>query len=162
MQIQMQQQMNQDKYFIYKENIQAAIKRQGDADILMMTSITFNCLFMPYLPSVTRLFSSTFETIRNLVSNTKTHDRNNKIFLFIQFTLSCSCSTRKTKDSLQYGFKFPIFTVVFFFFPIRLPFRSKSLIFTYGSVGSNGKKLFFEFHNNNKKINGFSKLDLQK
>ena len=100
MQIQMQQQMNQDKYFIYKENIQAAIKRQGDADILMMTSIPFHCLFMPYLPSVTRLFSSTFETIRNLVSNTKTHDRNNKIFLFIQFTLSCSCSTRKTKDSL--------------------------------------------------------------
>ena len=71
MQIQMQQQMNQDKYFIYKENIQAAIKRQGDADILMMTSIPFHCLFMLYLPSVTRLFSSTPETIRNLVLNTK-------------------------------------------------------------------------------------------
>ena len=86
--------------FIYKENMQAAIKRHGDADILMMTSIPFHCLFMLYLPSVTRLFSSIFETIRNLVSNTKTHDWNNKIFLFIQFTLSCSCSTRKTKDSL--------------------------------------------------------------
>ena len=82
MQIQMQQQMNQDKYFIYKENIQAAIKRQGYADILMMTSITFNCLFMPYLPSMTRLFSSTLETIRNLVSNTKLPVGTTKYFIY--------------------------------------------------------------------------------
>ena len=47
------------------------LKRQGDADILMMTRITYHCLFMPHLPSVTHLFSSTFETIRNLVLNTK-------------------------------------------------------------------------------------------
>ena len=48
-------------------------------------------------------------------------------------TLSCSCSTMKTKLSLQQGFRFPIFTEVFFFFPILFPFLSSSLIFTQGS-----------------------------
>ena len=33
MQIQMQKQMNRDEYLIYKENMQANIKRHGDADI---------------------------------------------------------------------------------------------------------------------------------
>ena len=82
MQIQMQKQMNRDEYFIYKENMQAAIKRHGDADILMMTSIPFHCLFMPYLPSVTRLFSSTFETIKNLVLNTKLPVGAKNIFIY--------------------------------------------------------------------------------
>ena len=82
MQIQMQKQMNRDEYFIYKENMQAAIKRHGDADILMMTSIPFHCLFMPYLPSVTRIFSSTFEPIRNLVSNTKLPVGTTKYFIY--------------------------------------------------------------------------------
>ena len=41
------------------------------------------------------------------------------------------------KDERLIGFKFPIFTVVFFFLPILFPLLSRTLIFTYWSSQEN-------------------------
>ena len=159
MQIQMQQRMNRDKYFIYKENIHAAIKRQGDADILMMTSIPFHCLFMLYLPSVTRLFSSTLETIRNLVFNTKLPVGITKYFYLFNLPWVVLVPLGRQKIHCSMDSSFP--------FSQLFSSSSQSACLSDLKAWSLHMGLWvvmvkncFEFHNNNKKINGFSKLDL--
>ena len=49
-----------------------------------------------------------------------------------------------TNDSFQYGLRLQLFTLVFFFFPILLPFASNSFSFTYGSDAP-VMSIFFSF-----------------
>ena len=132
---------------ICKENIQASIKRQGDADILMMTSIPFHCLFMPYLPSVTHLFSSTFETIRNLIQNTKLPVGTTKYFYLFNLPAVVLVPQGRQKIHCSMDSSFPSSQLFFS--------SSRSACLSDLKAWSLHMGLWvkncFEFHNNNKK-----------
>ena len=67
-------------------------------------------------------------SIKSSISIQRQNSKN--VFKILFRYIRLLSSTMKTKDSLQQGFRFAFLTVVFFFFPIRFPLESKSLILT--------------------------------